>query len=107
MSQQSDRPKYAFVSEPEYPDGGKVKQRIRLSFKPEQLEAMKEFVTEKGNVNATVVILHEGFPFLDVYNPAEGEKFKKSNGGNRQGGFQKKTYNSRPAHNEATDDLPF
>jgi hypothetical protein len=34
----------------------------------DQLEAMKEFVTEKGNVNATVVILHEGFPFLDVYN---------------------------------------
>ena len=71
MSQQQDRPKYAFVSEPEYPDGGKVKQRIKLSFKVEQLEAMKEFVTDKGNVNATVVILHEGFPFLDVYNPAE------------------------------------
>jgi len=68
MSQQSDRPKYAFVSEPEYPEGGKVKQRIKLSFKPEQLEAMKEFVTEKG---------------------------------------KKKTYNSRPVHNEATDDLPF
>ncbi len=108
MSQQSDRPKYAFVSEPEYPEGGKVKQRIKLSFKPEQLEAMKEFVTEKGNVNATVVILHEGFPFLDVYNPAEAAKFKQSNGGGyNKGGFQKKTYSSRPVHNEATDDLPF
>jgi len=82
MSQQSDRPKYAFVSEPEYPEGGKV--------------------------NATVVILHEGFPFLDVYNPAEAAKFKQSNGGGyNKGGFQKKTYNSRPVHNEATDDLPF
>jgi hypothetical protein len=41
MSQQQDRPKYAYVSEPEYPDGGKVKQRIKLSFKVDQLEAMK------------------------------------------------------------------
>jgi hypothetical protein len=107
MSQQQDRPKYAFVSEPEYPDGGKVKQRIKLSFKVDQLEAMKQFVTEKGNVNATVVILHEGFPFLDVYNPADADKFKKSNGGNRQGGFQKKPYNSRPMHNEDSESLPF
>jgi hypothetical protein len=106
MSQQQDRPKYAYVSEPVYPDGGKVKQRIGLSFKPEQLEAMKEFVTEKGNVNATVVILHEGFPFLDVYNPAEADKFKKSNGGNN-GGYQKNSYTSRQAAPSAGDDLPF
>jgi hypothetical protein len=106
MSQQKDRPKYAYVSEPVYPDGGKVKQRIGLSFKPEQLEAMKEFVTEKGNVNATVVILHEGFPFLDVYNPAEADKYKKSNGGNK-GGYQKNSYTSRQAAPSAGDDLPF
>jgi len=106
MSQQQDRPKYAFVSEPEYPDGGKVKQRIKLSFKPEQLDAMKQFVTEKGNVNATIVILHEGFPFLDVYNPAEADKFKKSNGGNK-GGYQKNSYTSRQAAPSAGDDLPF
>ena len=106
MSQQKDRPKYAYVSEPVYPDGGKVKQRIGLSFKPEQLEAMKEFVTEKGNVNATVVILHEGFPFLDVYNPAEADKFKKSNGCNN-GGYQKNSYTSRQAAPSAGDDLPF
>ena len=106
MSQQQDRPKYAFVSEPEYPDGGKVKQRIKLSFKVDQLEAMKEFVTEKGNVNATVVILHDGFPFLDVYNPAEAEKYKKSNGGNK-GGYQKSSYTSRQVAPAAGDDLPF
>ena len=106
MSQQQDRPKYAYVSEPEYPDGGKVKQRIKLYFKVDQLEAMKEFVTEKGNVNATVVILHEGFPFLDVYNPAEAYKYKKSNGGNK-GGYQKNSYTSRQAAPSAGDDLPF
>jgi hypothetical protein len=106
MSQQQDRPKYAYVSEPEYPDGGKVKQRIKLSFKVDQLEAMKEFVTEKGNVNATIVILHEGFPFLDVYNPAEADKYKKSNGGNN-GGYQKNSYTSRQAAPSAGDDLPF
>ena len=107
MSQQQDRPKYAFVSEPEYPDGGKVKQRIKLSFKVEQLEAMKEFVTEKGNVNATVVILHEGFPFLDVYNPADADKYKKINGANRHGGYQKNSYTSRQSAPAAGDDLPF
>jgi hypothetical protein len=67
---------------------------------------MKEFVTEKGNVNATIVILHEGFPFLDVYNPAEADKFKKSNGGNKAG-YQKNSYNSRQAAPSAGDDLPF
>jgi hypothetical protein len=106
MSQQQDRPKYAYVSAPEYPDGGKVKQRIKLSFKLDQLEAMKEFVTDKGNVYATVVILREGIPFLDVYNPAEAEEYKKSNGGNK-GGYQKNSYTSRQAAPSAGDDLPF
>ena len=106
MSQQNGRPKYDYDSGPVYPDGGKVKQRIKLSFKPEELEAMKEFVGEKGNVNPTIVILHEGFPFLDLYNPAEADKYKKSNGGNK-GGYQKNSYNSRQVAPSAGDDLPF
>jgi len=41
-----------------------------------------------------------------VYNPAEADKFKKSNGGNKAG-YQKNSYNSRQAAPSAGDDLPF
>jgi aminoglycoside N3'-acetyltransferase len=63
--------RYGFVAAPEYPEGGKVKMRTRIAFKVDQLEELKEFVTEKGNVNITITEWREGYPTLSVYDPNE------------------------------------
>jgi len=66
-----------------------------------ELEDAKKYLGETGRVKITVKNgrLDPKKPYATIANgPAP-----KSDGGQ----YQKKTYNSRPAHNEATEDLPF
>jgi len=93
-----EKKSYGYVNAPEYPEGGKVKMRINLSFKPEQLAEMMKLVTPAGNVRATVVVQREGNPFLDVYDPSkpkyDGTKTQQTN-----------SFRAKPAQQQ--DDLPF
>jgi hypothetical protein len=66
-----------------------------------ELEDAKNYLGETGRVKITVKNgrMDPKQPYATIANgPAP-----KADGGQ----YQKKTYNSRPAHNEATEDLPF
>jgi hypothetical protein len=74
-----------------YAEGPKVQQNI--SFKVDQLDELKKYATQAGNVNLTVVTHYnrdekKTSSFISVYNPHEG----------KTQGFQSKT---------TADDLPF
>jgi|TARA_B100001094_G_scaffold297254_1_gene320140 hypothetical protein len=66
--------RYGFVAAPEYPEGGKIKMKCKLSFKVDQLEDLKQFATEKGNIIVTAIEWREGYPSLSVYDPREQRK---------------------------------
>jgi hypothetical protein len=93
---ENNTPRYGFVEEPYIPEGGKVARKYKISFKVEQLEALKQFATAKGNVYVEVVDLREGKPFLSVWDPASAPQ--KGSG---------KTYAPRQAQPQAANDLPF
>lgn len=92
---ETNTPRYGFVEEPYIPEGGKVARKYKISFKVEQLEALKQFATSKGNVYVEIVDLREGKPFLSVWDPASAPQ--KSAG--------KSTYAPRQA--QPSGDLPF
>ncbi len=58
----------------EYPEGGKIRMKCRVAFKVEQLEELKQFATEKGNININITEWREGYPSLSVYDPREQRK---------------------------------
>lgn len=93
-----ERKSYGYVDQPQYPEGGKVKMRVNLSFKVDQLEELKKLVTPAGNVRMTVVIQHEGNPFLDVYDPSK----PKYDGSKKQ---QTNSFKAQAVQQQ--DDLPF
>jgi hypothetical protein len=92
---ENNTPRYGFVEEPYIPEGGKVARKYKISFKVEQLEALKQFATSKGNVYVEVVDLREGKPFLSVWDPSSAPK--KATG--------KASYAPRQVH--PSNDLPF
>jgi hypothetical protein len=66
-----------------------------------ELEDAKKYLGETGRVKITIKKGRQDpkQPYSTIANgPAP-----KADGGQ----YEKKTYSSRPAHNEATDDLPF
>ena len=93
---ENNTPRYGFVEEPYIPEGGKVARKYKVSFKVEQLEALKQFATPKGNVYVEIVELREGKPFLSVWDP-KAAPYKDS----------KKTYAPRQEQPQPANDLPF
>lgn len=94
---ENNTPRYGFVEEPYIPEGGKVARKYKVSFKVEQLEALKQFATSKGNVYVEIVDLREGKPFLSVWDPNSAPK-KSGNGSG---------YAPRQAKPQPSNDLPF
>lgn len=70
-------------------------KKYPLSFKVEQLDELKKYVTGSGNVNIDFVIKNDGSGFLSVFNPrsADNSKYSKSKANQHAGA--------------ATSDLPF
>jgi hypothetical protein len=91
---ENNTPRYGFVEEPYIPEGGKVARKYKVSFKVEQLEALKQFATTKGNVYVEIVDLREGKPFLSVWDPNSAPK--------KAGGSTYKAPQAQPSN-----DLPF
>lgn len=101
---QQEQERWGYVAEPEYPDAGKVKMKVNISFKPEQLKKLLDshhLVTDKGNIRMSAVFLNEGGAFLSVYDPTQNRK----PGGNTNQQRQAPRATSAPV--VSNNDLPF
>lgn len=84
-----------FVSEPKTYDSGVVKYSV--SFKAEQLEELKKYLTASGNVNIDFVIKTDGGAFMSVFNPRAQQN----------AGYSTSSASKVKANASAGGDLPF
>jgi len=94
MENQSKKDVYiGYVGEKKVYDSGVSKYPI--SFRNEQLDEMKKFASDAGNVNMDLVMKTDGTAFISVFNPRHPDNAKYAKN------------NAAKAVAESKEDLPF
>tara|TARA_R110001583_G_scaffold23353_4_gene86395 strand:+ start:12124 stop:12390 length:267 start_codon:yes stop_codon:yes gene_type:complete len=76
MSEEKKEVYIGYVGEMRKYDSGVVK--FPLSFKLDQLDELKKYATQGGNVNIDLVVKTDGAGFLSVFNPRAVNTYKKA-----------------------------